>query len=235
MNINCDLGEGLPNDALLMPFLHSCNIACGGHAGNSATILKTIRLANAYGVQIGAHPSYPDRENFGRKVLPMPLDELKVSIEEQLSLFFACAQKCQVSVHHIKAHGAFYNETAKNETIAELFVDILLTHYPQVNLYAPPNSIVAQMACSKGISVLLEVFGDRTYEDDYSLVARSHPQAVISDALLAKTHIEHLLQGKVKTIHGTILPLLGDTLCIHGDNPGAIAILQLIQGYVSNS
>lgn len=234
MNINCDLGEGLPNDTLLMPYLHSCNIACGGHAGTETTILNTIQLAEIHGVQIGAHPSYPDWANFGRKVMPMALKELKVSIEDQLALFFACAKKCKVSVHHIKAHGALYNEAAKNESIAGLLVEILLNHYPEVNLYAPSKSLLAQMASSRGIQVMLEVFGDRTYEDDFSLVARSHPQALISDARVAKAHIENLFKGKVMTIHGTILPLQGDTLCVHGDNPGAISILQLIQKYVSN-
>ncbi|GHB29022.1 5-oxoprolinase subunit PxpA [Mongoliitalea lutea] len=234
MDINCDLGEGLPHDAALMPFLHSCNIACGGHAGDEKSIQETILLAAQHGVKIGAHPSYPDRLNFGRNVIDIPLEELKTSLREQIAFVATCAEACQVPMHHIKAHGALYNESAKNHELANLLIGLVQEHYPGITLYVPPHSLIASLAQKAGIPIMLEVFGDRHYESDYSLVARTHPQALIIDAQEAKDHIERLMQGKLKTIHGEILNLKGDTLCIHGDNPAALSILQLIQTYASN-
>lgn len=235
MDINCDLGEGLLNDASLMPFLHSCNIACGGHAGDEKSIRETILLAVKHRVKIGAHPSYPDRPNFGRKVIDIPLEQLKISILNQLALFDTCAKACQTPIHHIKAHGALYNESAKNPALASLFLSLVQAHYPGITLYVPPHSIIASMAQKAGIPIMLEVFGDRNYESDYSLVARTHPQALITNVKEAKPHIELLMQGSLQTIDGKILPLKGDTLCIHGDNPGALSILQFIHAYASEN
>ncbi|UJP64110.1 5-oxoprolinase subunit PxpA [Mongoliitalea daihaiensis] len=235
MDINCDLGEGLPNDPDLMPFIHSCNIACGGHAGDINSIRQTILLAAAHGVNIGAHPSYPDRVNFGRKVMDITLEALKSSILEQLTLFFDVAKACKAPVHHIKAHGALYNIAAKDEAVAGMLIDILQHNHPEVILYAPPKSVLATLAAAEGLPIMLEVFGDRTYENDYSLVSRTHPQALITNVVEASEHVQILFQGKVRTIDGSILPLQADTLCIHGDNLSALAILQAIQHYVPHS
>ena len=137
ININCDVGEGMQNEAELFPFITSCNIACGGHAGNAESIRYVIRLAAEHNVKIGAHPSYPDREHFGRRSLSLPAQALIGSIQEQLLLFFKIAAQENVEVHHIKAHGALYNDIAKNAITARNYLRALVDYEGKVALYAP--------------------------------------------------------------------------------------------------
>jgi len=228
-DINCDLGEGLSNDALLMPYLGSCNIACGGHAGNEQSIKETIRLAKKHQVKIGAHPSYPDTFNFGRLKIDISIESLKKSLILQLSVFKDVAKKENLEIHHIKPHGALYNFSANDHFTGSMILDILEDQFQDCYLYCPPNSLIAQLAEERGIPILREVFADRNYNDDGSLVVRTESNAVITDPDNALDHIKIMVeQGKIRTVTCKYIPVRADTICIHGDNPNALEILKNI-------
>jgi UPF0271 protein len=229
LDINCDLGEGLPNDASLMPFLGSCNIACGGHAGDDQTMADTLILAKKHGVKAGAHPSFPDPANFGRKVIEMPEAALKQSLIDQIQKFQSIASEIGVPMHHIKPHGALYNLAAKDFKMADLITEIISIHFSEALLYCPPFSEMQKSATAKGINVAQEVFADRNYKSDYALVERSHPKATIRDSNEAAGHVyEMVFHHRIKTLEGQFIPVLADTLCVHGDNPNALGILKSI-------
>lgn len=230
MDINCDLGEGLENDAQLMPFLDSCNIACGGHAGDSDSIRKTVRLAKIFQLKVGAHPSYPDPENFGRKVMDISTAVLKTRLLYQIQQFQSICKEENYPLTHIKPHGALYNELAKNHELAMMFCDLLQENFPEQILYSPPKSIIENLAKERKIPVMLEIFADRHYNEDYSLVNRMQANAVITDKDEALAHVRLMLEEKkIKTRSGIYIPIHADTLCIHGDNPGALKILKIIR------
>jgi 5-oxoprolinase (ATP-hydrolysing) subunit A len=231
-DINCDLGEGLDNDALLMPYLNSCNIACGAHAGDENTIRESIVLAKKYGVKIGAHPSFPDRLNFGRKVMNIDDEELKFSLLQQLRLFDRICREEDALLHHIKPHGALYNIAAKDFNKAALIVDIIKTYFPAVILYCPPLSLMEELANKAAVSIMREVFADRSYLPDLSLVDRSHPKALLTNPEEVLVHVKYMVERKqIRTVDGVIKSVEADTLCIHGDNPFALEILKTIKKY----
>jgi 5-oxoprolinase (ATP-hydrolysing) subunit A len=230
LEFNCDLGEGLDNDDLLMPYLDSCNIACGAHAGDEPTIRKCIRLAIKHGVNIGAHPSYPDRLNFGRKVMEIDAHELKISLIQQIGLIDRICQEEGAQLHHIKPHGALYNLAAKDANMAGLIVSIVKEHYPNTVLYCPPFSMMESLAKKSDVSVMREVFADRSYQSDLSLVDRIHPKALLTDPEEVLAHVKIMVEQKqIKTIDGGLKSIVADTLCIHGDNPFALDILKTIK------
>lgn len=230
IDINCDLGEGLPNDADLMQHISSCNIACGGHAGTIETIDKTIGLALKNNVKIGAHPSFPDKENFGRKLLKMPLDDLQKSIKHQLQLFIERLKLQNGKLHHIKAHGALYNASAKDKNIATVIVKAVKLIDKNVFLYVPFNSEIEKIAQENNINIKYEAFIDRNYNDDCSLVSRGQENAVITCEKEAFNHLFTMISDKkVCTISQRKISIKADTFCIHGDNKNAIALLQYIK------
>ena len=155
IDINCDVGEGFDNEEQLFRYISSCNIACGAHAGSLEVIDKTIELAVKNKVKIGAHPSYPDKENFGRKVMPISDEELRLSISNQIDLMQERVGKQQQQLHHIKPHGALYNELAKNEKLATLFVSILKKYDSNYFLYVPYNSVIAKLALQNNIKITI--------------------------------------------------------------------------------
>jgi 5-oxoprolinase (ATP-hydrolysing) subunit A len=229
-DVNCDLGEGLLNDALLMPFLNSCNIACGAHAGDEDTIRETIGLAKKWDVKIGAHPSYPDRLNFGRKTMQIDKESLKSSLLSQLNLFNRICIEEDVLLHHIKPHGALYNLAAKEQNLAALIVGIMKEHYPKVILYCPPDSLLANLAEKSGIPIIREVFADRSYNRDLSLLERGHPKAILTDPKEVLVHVKSMIEnGQIRTIDGDLKYIEAETLCVHGDNPAAVKILKTIR------
>jgi UPF0271 protein len=231
-DINCDLGEGLPNDAALMPYLGSCNIACGGHAGNENTIRETIRLAKLHQVKIGAHPSYPDPLNFGRIKMEISLDSLRKSLITQLSLFKNISKEEITDIHHIKPHGALYNFSATDYDTATVILDILEEQFPGSYLYCPPHSLMERLANERGIAIKREVFADRNYNEDGSLVGRYFPNAVITDDRQVLEHIKAMVEnGQIRTANGQRITVQAETLCIHGDNPNALGILKNIHNY----
>lgn len=231
MLLNCDIGEGFDqHDTEIMPFLDLANIACGGHAGNEKTIARTVKLATQFDVAIGAHPSYPDRENFGRLSLDIPLDTLASALHQQLTLIkFACDQH-SVPLHHIKAHGALYNDSVHNRDIAELLLELANEFSCVLILPAHPAlHFLEQLAAEKRIPVLQEGFADRAYNADVTLVGRDHPRALHhSIERIIEQALNLARNQRVETIDGRWLPLKIDTLCVHGDNTHAVASVKAI-------
>jgi UPF0271 protein len=221
-DINCDMGEGMPDDAFIMPYISSANIACGAHAGDTDSIQETIELALQYSVRIGAHISYPDREHFGRRVVAMEAAALQDSLLNQLYLMERIAGQCGCSVQHVKPHGALYNQAAADSDMARLIADTLQQFNDGIPLFALSGSKGAEIAAAAGITVWQEVFADRRYQADGSLTPRSEAGAVLDDAEELQNQVRSLIeQGTVRTREGSLLHLHADTICMHGDHPQA--------------
>jgi UPF0271 protein len=229
IDINCDVGEGIGNEADLLPLISSCNIACGGHAGDDVSMTQVVKLAKQYGVRIGAHPSYPDKENFGRFSMDIGSTELTKSIKAQIHALETILHKEQVSLNHIKPHGALYNDLAKNEAIADLFLKAIASYRESVVLYAPPGSVIAKKAIKNDFKVKLEAFADRSYNQDLSLVSRKLPNAVLNDPKIVLHHLVKMVnENKVVTINGKESHIEADTYCLHGDTPNALQIIMYL-------
>ena len=224
--INCDVGEGVSNEHLLMPYISSCNIACGGHYGDVKTMDNTIAIAIENNVLIGAHPSFPDKENFGRKILKMTPEALQKSIESQLLLFKSRLDLVGAKMNHIKPHGALYNLITVDVANAKIFLKAIDKYAKSVFLYVPYNSVIARLAIEKNITVVYEVFADRNYNSDLSLVSRNQENALITDAVAVFKHVVHMYQHQeVIAISGEKKPIIADTFCVHGDQEKALSIL----------
>ena len=231
IDINCDVGEGIGNEEAILPLISSCNIACGGHAGDKETMTRTVILAKEHKVLVGAHPSYPDTENFGRSTMAIDSDRLSLSIQNQIKGLQSILDHEQVTLHHIKAHGALYNDLAKDESLAENYLSAIKAYKSSVHLYVPPNSVIAELARDRGFSVKFEAFADRNYNEDLSLVSRKLPNAVINEPKAVLNHLARMVkQGMVVTLNGVECAMNADTYCLHGDTPNAFQILM----YLSN-
>ena len=224
LDINCDVGEGLKNESELFPLISSCNIACGGHAGDEQSMRDVVLLAKKHNLNIGAHPSYPDKKNFGRKKIKISIKELKESIESQIITLVNVLGKEKLKMNHIKAHGALYNFSSYDKETAIVIID--LVKKLNVKLYVPYNSLIFKLAKDKGINTMIELFLDRNYNTDYSLVSRSNKKAMITNPKDMLDHVENILNNKIVTINNFNIDVKFDTLCVHGDNPGAIKMLQ---------
>ncbi len=228
IHINCDLGEGGRYDALLMPHISACNIACGGHAGDAKTMLKTVSLAMENNVEIGAHPSYPDKENFGRQSLDISKNELKRSIQEQLFSLHEIVKKQGGKLTHIKPHGALYNDAARDEKIAQIVLDVILDSELNLPLYVPENSIISSLAKGK-FPVLFEAFADRNYNPDFSLVSRSRSNALITQKEAVFKHLFLMFsEGKILCKNKKKIPSRAATFCLHSDTPNSVEILEYL-------
>jgi UPF0271 protein len=229
VDINCDVGEGLNNEHLLMPYISSCNIACGGHCGDEHTIDKTIQIAIKHKVLIGAHPSFPDKENFGRKLMQISDENLKKSIQKQLDLFLNRLVFFNVKLHHIKPHGALYNAVAVDTHFAFLFIDAIKKYMKDSYLYVPYNSVIEKVAIENGINIRYEAFADRNYNEDLTLVSRTSKNAIITDEKEVFVHIKRIIETeKVKTISGKKVHIKAATFCVHGDTKNAIEIVKYL-------
>ena len=229
IDINCDLGEGEGNDALIMPYISSCNIACGGHAGDDATMKETIRLEMENKVKIGAHPSFPDRENFGRLEMNLPNNELTTIIIEQIIRLKILVEESGGKLHHVKPHGALYNMAAVNDSTAEAILDAMVAFDEPYMLYVPYRSVIAAKALERNIPIQYEVFADRNYNDDLTLVSRKLENAVLMDPDQIWEHVISMIREQnVKTISGKMKSIEPGTLCVHGDNPHAVEIVSLL-------
>lgn len=229
IDINCDLGEGVGNDAQLMPYLSSCNIACGAHAGDEATMRETIRLAVENHTKIGAHPSFPDRENFGRTEMNLPDDELTTLIIEQIATLKILTEQAGGKLNHVKPHGALYNMAAVNERIAESIVDAMTSFDEHLILYVPYGSVIAKKAIERNIPIKYEAFADRNYNDDLTLVSRKQENAVLKDPEEILAHVTRMIREKsVRTVNNKFVSIEAGTLCVHGDNPHAIEIVSYL-------
>lgn len=229
IDINCDVGEGIGNEEDLFPIISSCNIACGGHAGDVGTMASIVQLAKEHRVKIGAHPSYPDRENFGRVSIPMATMELQKSIGHQMDTFMEVLRTCHGNLHHIKPHGALYNDVAKDEVLAQCLLNAIQPYKDASFLYVPYNSVIAKLAGEQGFKIKWEAFGDRNYNEDLSLVSRMYPNAMIEEPEAVMNHISFMVrESHVMTVTNEKVKILADTFCIHGDTASALEILMYL-------
>lgn len=233
IDINCDLGEnyGLQknsHDHLLMPYISSCNIACGFHSGDPLTISNTIQLAKDHQVSIGAHPSFPDLQGFGRRHMDMSASEIKAAVTYQISAVKGMVEAQGLTLHHVKPHGALYNTCAINELYASAVIEAIQSVDKTLILYGLADSLMAQLAKSKHIPFYNEVFIDRAYEDNLRLRSRQFADSLLThDDAMAQLDL-FISKRSVKTMSGLTKPISIDTICIHSDTPGAVGIVKSI-------
>tara|TARA_R100000935_G_scaffold56934_1_gene89659 strand:- start:2927 stop:3670 length:744 start_codon:yes stop_codon:yes gene_type:complete len=228
IHINCDLGEGGEYDSQLMPFLSACNIACGGHAGDLESMTKTMLLAKQHKVQIGAHPSYPDIENFGRHSIKISELDLKNSVKDQILSLNKIAIKHGEKLSHIKPHGALYNDASKDKNIAEIVLQAIEESELNIPIYCPEKSWIFQLSKGKN-PTFFEAFADRNYNPDLSLVSRSKPSALITQKEAVFKHLfEMFYKGKIHCENGEEIRINPDTFCLHSDTPNSVEILHFI-------
>jgi UPF0271 protein len=227
IDLNSDLGEGAGTEREIMPFITSANIACGAHAGDERSMRETIQLAVASNVAPGAHPGYRDPANFGRSALDISADALTDDLVIQIDALRAIARSEGTDLTHVKAHGALYNIAQHDESVAAAIVRAVKRTAPDLRLFVFPGSAVERAARSDGLRVAREGFIDRAYEADGSLRSRSHGDALITDPQRAAAQaVSFMTDGGVRARGGTFLQFAVDTLCVHGDTPGAPAILR---------
>jgi UPF0271 protein len=224
IDLNADLGEGDPHDASLLALVSSCNVACGGHAGDSDSMRATIATAMRHDVAIGAHPSYPDREHFGRRSLRLPGAQLRTSLADQLSRLSACAGELGARLTHVKPHGALYNDAADDPELAAIVAAATAAVAAKAALVGPAGSALEAAATDAGLAFVAEAFVDRAYRADGRLVPRSTTGSVYTDiAAMCGQAVSLAMSGTVHAATGEIIAVRADTLCVHGDTPGAAA------------
>jgi UPF0271 protein len=236
IDINCDLGESygafkVGNDEKIMPHITSANIACGFHAGDPVIMAQTINLAKKHNVAIGAHPGYPDLLGFGRREMQLTSEEVKNYAIYQVSALQGFAKVAGVSLQHVKPHGALYNTAAKDEKLSEAIVDAVKALNHNLIIFAPLNSALAKAAVESGLRVAYEVFADRAYNSDGSLVSRKQPNAIIQEPQkVMERVIKMVKEGTVLAVNGEVVNL-GEvhTICVHGDTPTAIELAKALK------
>lgn len=227
IDLNADLGESfgiytLGDDPSLMPYLTSANVAAGFHAGDPRVIRATIRLARSHGVAVGVHPSFPDLAGFGRRVMDMPDGDVEDSVLYQIASVGGIARAEGVPIRHVKPHGALYSVAALHAHVAEAIVRAVVAYDRTLVIVAPPGSELATRSQQAGLAVAREGFADRAYSADGQLVPRDRPGALLLDHdRAAEQAVSLAVDGSVMSIAGVRVPLEVDTVCLHGDAPGA--------------
>ena len=229
IDINCDMGEGIGNDEMIMPFISSANIACGYHAGNETIIRQTIESAQRNNVAIGAHPSFFDKENFGRTEMNLSAEKIYDIIILQLRLIDKIAKHQHVKLHHVKPHGALYNMSAKDPIIANAIAHAVKDFDEDLILFGLSGSGSIREAEQLKLKTASEVFADRTYQDDGSLTPRSQPNALIEDTAKSVIQVLQMIkEGTVISANGKKISVTADTVCIHGDGKNAVEFARAI-------
>ncbi|MCG8373378.1 MAG: 5-oxoprolinase subunit PxpA [Balneolales bacterium] len=240
IDLNCDLGEwrapdGAEKDAQIMPFITSCNVACGGHIGDKESMKRTIETAKHNLVGIGAHPGYPDRDNFGRIVMNISSGELKNSLKKQISELVNLLEKAGEPLHHVKPHGALYNHAARDALTSKVILEAIRESGVQVPLYAQQGTVFSRLAEDFGFEVVCEVFADRAYEDDLSLRSRTLEGAILHKKEEVLAQIEQMvLNEEVITFSGNRLPIVAQTICLHSDTEGSIYLAKEIHEFLKS-
>lgn len=241
LDLNCDMGESYGpwsagNDAALLDHVTSASIACGFHAGDPATMHKTVQLAIDKGVSIGAHPSLPDLQGFGRRMMSITPDEAYDLIVYQVGALAGFAHALGGRLSHVKPHGALYNMAVTDAGLSRAIASAVRDTDPDLVLFGLAGSKLVEAGEQAGLTVANEVFADRTYQADGTLTPRSQPHALIHDVEASIDHVRRMIQeGKVISLQGTEVPVRADTLCIHGDEPTALEFVQRIRKSLTDS
>ena len=234
IDLNADIGEGGPADHDLLEVVTSASVACGFHAGDPHTMVTTARRAGVGGVVVGAHPSYPDRDGFGRRPMDLPPEELLAAVAYQVGAMAAAAATAGTRVGYVKLHGALYNRAAVDPATAEAVLEAVraaaITAGRSLPLLCPPLSELATRATRAGLTVYVEAFADRAYRPDGRLADRSLPGAVISDPqAVAARAVELVRERRVTAVDGTVVRMEADSICVHGDTPGAVRLARAVR------
>lgn len=239
--LNCDLGEASDGDQLeveaqVMPCIDQANIACGMHAGDPLVIKNTLALAKQHNVSLGAHPSYPDRENFGRSSMQLPASELIACLQYQIAALAGMAQDIGLSIDYVKPHGALYNDMMVNGHLRSAVMTAIAESQATSTLMLQATPEAETHSCEAqafGLQLYFEVFADRAYQQNGALVPRSHEGAILNRQQMLD-QVQQLAQhGSVTTDSGQTLPLRADSICVHGDNPQAVAEISEIRRILS--
>ncbi|MGI8482624.1 MAG: 5-oxoprolinase subunit PxpA [Chthoniobacterales bacterium] len=230
LDLNADLGEGAPHDTELLGLVTSASIACGFHAGSATIMHASISAARDAGVAVGAHPGFEDRENFGRREIAISPKETFAIVVYQIGAFAAIASSIGIQPQHVKPHGALYNLAARDEAVADAIARAVAAVNPSLFLFAPGESALARAAENHGLRVVNEVFADRNYFGDGSLVPRARPDAILHDPEEAAQRVLRMLSdSKVRSVDGTDVTVRADTVCIHGDTPEAVEFARALR------
>ena len=228
ININCDLGENsklhsTENDPLLLEIVNSANIACGYHAGDKPTMEQTIKISKKNAVSIGAHPSFNDRENFGRKRINLPSNEITKLIIDQINILFEIADKFRMKVTHVKPHGALNNMACEDYDLAKVISESIIKANKDLIFLVPTGSQMEKAGKKLGMKIAAEIFADRNYEDNGNLVSRSKDNAMITDPEIAKKHVIKMVENQALDCYsGKQIPCEIDSVCVHGDGKSAV-------------
>ncbi|HYF80744.1 MAG TPA: 5-oxoprolinase subunit PxpA [Symbiobacteriaceae bacterium] len=241
VDLNCDMGESfgtyqLGLDEQVMPLITSANVACGFHAGDPQVLRRSVELARKHGAGIGAHVSFPDLVGFGRREMNATPLEVENDTLYQLGAIGAFCRAAGVPVRHIKPHGALYNMAQKDRTLADAIVRAVVAFDPSLLVFAQPGSALEAAAQAAGLTAVGEVFADRAYNADGTLASRKLPGAVIHDPeQVAERAVRMVTSGSVTAIDGTVVPLRAETICVHGDTPGAVDLIRRIRERLGES
>ncbi|MGH8657879.1 MAG: 5-oxoprolinase subunit PxpA [Gammaproteobacteria bacterium] len=230
IDLNADVGEGCGQDEALLELVSSANIACGWHAGSADIMRRTVRSALAHGVAIGAHPSFPDREGFGRREMRLPADPMYAAMLYQIGALSAIARAESACLSHVKPHGALYNQAACDKHLADTLVAAIRDVDPCLRVVGLASGELIAAARRAGLSAIEEVFADRRYNADGTLVKRERPGALITDAEAAVAQtLAIVTSGEVTALDGRVVPMRADTVCLHGDSVHALVLAQRIR------
>ena len=235
IDMNCDMGESfgpwtMGADDQVMRHITSANVACGAHAGDPVVMRRTVQLANAAGVAVGAHPGFADLQGFGRREMSIPADELEALLIAQIGALQAIAHAEGTPLQHVKAHGALYNMAARDRALADAIARAIKAVAPSLIMFALPSSPMVEAARAAGLRVAAEGFADRAYQPDGSLTPRSRAGAVIHDPdVVVQRAVRMATDGMAVTPDGKEIALRVDTICVHGDTPGAPELTRRIR------
>jgi UPF0271 protein len=236
LDLNADIGEGLPNDAALLDIVSSASIACGGHAGDEATIRAALRGAKARGVVVGAHPGFVDPEHFGRRRLDVGADELTRQMRTQIETIAGLAREEAVELRYVKLHGALANMSAEDEHIASIAFAAVRNHDAHLAVLAIDNSAQVAAAEALGLHVIHEAYADRAYQANGLLVPRSEAGAVLHNTVLIVQRALRLAsRGELVAADGSAIPTVARSLCLHGDNAEAVAIARALRDALNDA
>ncbi|WP_299796629.1 5-oxoprolinase subunit PxpA [uncultured Shewanella sp.] len=236
IDLNADIGEGCEFDSQLLELITSANIACGGHAGDDSSMIKTVAAAMKHKVNIGAHPSFPDRQNFGRTRLDISDERLTDSLHRQISALKAVCDNLGAKLFHVKPHGALYNEAARSEVLGLILIDTIKRIDPNLKLMTLAGSPLVKQARLHGLTVIEEAFADRAYLNDGSLAPRNLDGAVIHDSHQALRQVQQIIENKPLTsLDGAPVIINATSICLHGDNEQALEFAKLISAKLTEA